>query len=218
MQCFIFTWGQVDQNFSKHWNLSLKNLLFFKHVNGTVHTVWPGWVKLHEPQTFPLSQGSRKGLGESSQVGKLKSLFWKVHLFFIHQHTLTPFDACRRNRNTENTWSQTEHMLILGAAENNCDCNTLKTLATTEDGKRRKASETQSSTRRQIHRVDKHRIKGDHEARVHQTTCVSAKDNTGRQWRWFQLFKNQNKIGWSLNKILCCWIKIAQQRYSRKPL
>lgn len=116
-----------------------------------------------------------KDWGKVHRLESWKVCFGKCTCFSFTSAPLTPFDACRRNRNTENTWSQTEHTLIPGAAENNCDCNTLKTLATTEDGKRRKASETQSSTRRQIHHVDKHKIKGDHEAGVHQTTCVSGK-------------------------------------------
>lgn len=171
----------------------------------------------------------RKGGKDWGKVYRLESwkvCFGKCTCFSFTSTPQRPLMHCRRNRNTENTWSQTEHTLLPRAAKNNSDCNTLKTL-TTEDGKWRKANETQSSTRRQICHVDKwnkdtHKIKEDHKERVHQTTCMSvkkqAKDSTGRQWRWFQLFKNQNKIGWSLNKILRYWIKIAKQRYSRKPL
>lgn len=201
----------MGHNIRKHWKLSLKSTLFYAHRWYCTYS-WPGWIKLHEPQTFTLSQGRRKGLGESSQVGKLKVCFGKCTCFSFTSTPLRPLMLAE----------EAETRKIPEAKLSTCSYRGQRRITvTTEDGKWKKGNETQSSTRRQIHHVDKHEIKGDHKAGVRQMTCVSdekqAKDSTGRQWRWFQLFKNQNKIGWSLNKILRYWIKIANRDIQGKP-
>lgn len=112
--------------FQKILKLLWQCTLLWKHVSGTGHAAWPGWVNLHKTPTLALSQEREKGREESSQGWKAEMSVLKSAPAFHSPPHPQPLMLRRKNRNTENTWSQTEHTFQRRAAKDIYDCKHAK--------------------------------------------------------------------------------------------